>query len=446
MRKLTSGAALAALLLTAPPTGAQTTPQSTVDPFQGAATLDRQRLVEAVLVRNTSVEAARQAYLASLEEVVQVTSLDDPMVGYSFGPATPFDDVRFGQRVDVRQRLPYPGKLRLAGEVARAEAEAVAQRIDTVVLDLAVAASQLYDELYLADRQLEINREHIRLLEDLHRTATARYAAGRISQHEPLNAEVELSHLAHRDVILKSRREVVVARINALLHRPPKTPLPPPPASLPTPTRHVLADLGFDNLEAAQELALELRPQLAAARAEVDARRAAVRLAEMSKYPDFDVGTSFSSMWAEPSHRWMVGATVNVPIRKKRIQAEKAEAEARLAEAENLLLHLEDEIRAEVAQIHELALEAHHVLELYDDRILPAARDHIEAARSSFETGRAPFGDVIRAEKDLRSSELAYQEILTDYSRRLADLARTLGRLPVKDVALPDDASEGSEK
>lgn len=443
MRQILPGTALAAFLLIAPPMGADPIPDPADDPFEGATVLDREALLEAVLDRNTRVEAARQAHRAATERIPLATSLDDPMAGYSFGPATPFDDVRFGQRIDLRQRFPYPGKLRLAGEVAQAEANAMEQEIETVALDLAVAASQLYDDLYLTDRRLEINQEHIRLLEDLHRTATARYAAGKLSQHEPLNAEVELAHLAHQDVILKSRREVVVARINALLHRAPKAPLPPPPVSLEVPTEHVLADLGFASLEEMQNLALEQRPQLASARAEVEARRAAVRLADMSRYPDFDVGTSYSSMWAEPSHRWMVGATINVPIRKKRIRAEKAEAEARLAQAENLLVHMEDEIRAEVAQIHEMAQEAHHVLELYDDRILPAARDHIEAARSSFEVGRAPFADVVRAEKDLRTSELAYQEVLADYHRRTAELARALGRLPVDGMTLPHDASEG---
>lgn len=430
MYKILFGTGLAALLWAVPLWGAEPAPNPQDDPFETADVLDRHDLLDAVLDRNTSIEAARQAFRASTERIPQVTSLDDPMVGYSFGPATPFDDVRFGQRIDLRQKFPYPGKLRLAGDVARAEAEAVEQQIETVILDLAVAASQLYDDLYLTDRRLEINREHVRLLEGLLRTATARYAAGKLSQHEPLNAEVELAHLAHRDVILQSRREVVVARINALLHRPPGSPLPRPPAALPVPTDHVLRDLGLDSLQAAQEVALESRPQLAAIRAQVEARQAAVRLADMARYPDFDVGTSYSSMWAEPSHRWMVGATINVPIRKKRIRAEKAEAEARLAQVENLLLHLEDEVRAEVAQIHEMALEAQHVIELYDDRILPAGRDHVDAARASFEAGRAPLADVLRAEKDWRNSELAFQEVLADYHRRFAELARALGRLP----------------
>jgi outer membrane protein TolC len=75
-------------------------------------------------------------------------------------------------------------------------------------------------------------------------------------------------------------------------------------------------------------------------------------------------------------------------------------------------------------------MEAHHVAELYVSRILPAARDHIEAARIAFEAGNAPFLEVVQAEKNLRASELAYLETLADWSRRRAELARTLGELP----------------
>lgn len=48
--------------------------------------LDRQALIEAVLARNPSVEAAREGWSAALAEYPQVTALDDPMVEYSLAP------------------------------------------------------------------------------------------------------------------------------------------------------------------------------------------------------------------------------------------------------------------------------------------------------------------------------------------------------------------------
>lgn len=428
------GAVLAVLtvLQMAPALGAQSSmPDDGATLFAGAQTLDRQALVDAVLARNTSLEAARLAYRALELRVPQVTSLDDPMLSYGFAPLSPFDgDVRYGQVLEVSQRFPYPGKLGTRGDVARAEAESARSQAQAVGLDLALAASNLYDDYWLIDRRVAINREHVRLLEDFLATATARYSAGLLSQHVPLTAEVELAHLNHLDVILATERDVVVARLNALLHRPPRAPLPAPPAALPVPSHDPLAGLTASTVEAARELALASRPEVAAARAEVEARRAAVRLAGLARYPDVTVGTSYNSMWNDLSHRWMVGASVNLPIRKQRLNAQEAEAEARLGEAENRLAHLEDVIGADVRQAYDRALEAHHIAELYEARILPAARDHVEAARFGFESGRAPFLDLIEAEKNLRSSQLAYHEVLAGWSRRRAELARTLGLTP----------------
>ena len=48
--------------------------------FANADELERRALVEAVLARNPSVDAAREGLRAKLAEIPQATALDDPMV------------------------------------------------------------------------------------------------------------------------------------------------------------------------------------------------------------------------------------------------------------------------------------------------------------------------------------------------------------------------------
>src|SRR4051812_16781715 len=48
--------------------------------------LDRRALVEAVLVANRDLEAARQAWRAGVAEVSSAGALDDPMVSYEIAP------------------------------------------------------------------------------------------------------------------------------------------------------------------------------------------------------------------------------------------------------------------------------------------------------------------------------------------------------------------------
>ncbi|MFP3941180.1 MAG: TolC family protein [Thermoanaerobaculia bacterium] len=397
--------------------------------FAGAERLERDALVDAVLERNPGLAEARAAWRAARERVPQARSLDDPMVGYSLGPLSiASDEVRFGQVLEARQRIPYPGKLRLREETARAAAEAAERSIETVRLELATEASLLFDEWYLVHRDLELTDEHVRLLEDFQRIATARYAAGEAPQQAPIQAEVELSHLVHRRMVLETEREILAARINALLHRDPAAPLPPAPPELPffDPERD-LATAGTGELP---DLALASRPELARLDAESAAREAEIELRELDRYPDFEAMASYNSMWAQTEHQWMVGVGVNVPIRRERIRAAVAEARAEAERVESERLRLEDEVRAEVRIAWARLRESRHVLTIYESRVLPAARDQVRAALSGFETGRTTFLALIEAERNQRTAELEYHQTLAQLHQRRAALERALGTTP----------------
>src|SRR3990170_3215444 len=123
------------------------------------------------------------------------------------------------------ERDPFPGESRLSRdalvravlernptiEVARSEADAARYDYQAVRLQLAAMASLLFDDYYFAERALEINGEHTRLLEEFQRIATVRYVSGLAAQQDPIQAEVELAHALHRDVVLRTGRETTVA-------------------------------------------------------------------------------------------------------------------------------------------------------------------------------------------------------------------------------------------
>lgn len=394
--------------------------------------LDRASLVAAVLQRNPSLVAVHAAWKAARARPSQATALDDPMFAYGIAPLSVGSSrVDFGEQVDVSQRLPWPGKLRVKGEAAVREAEARWHDYEAARLDLALAAVDLLDDYYVIARGLEINADHVRLLEDFKRAATAQYSAGLLSQQDPLQAEVELAHLEHRTIELLTQKRVTEARLNALLHRAPNAPLPPPPGTLPLAARwEPSTELGEEAAARLEDLAVAKHPDVAAARAEILAREADVELAAFEAYPEFGVMTSYNSMWGDDAHRWMVGFDLNLPIWRDRIDAARSEARARLLQAESGRRAVEDEVRSTVRQIFEALREAHHVLDLYRSRLLPAARDQVRAASAGLETGMNSFVALIGAEKNLRDVELGYETSIATVDRRLAELARAVGRLP----------------
>jgi outer membrane protein TolC len=396
------------------------------DPALSGPVLERSAYVQAVLRRNRSLESARQGWRAAIARARASGTIDDPTVSMDVAPLSiGSSSARFGWDVTVSQRLPWPGKLGLDETVARAETDAAQSDFEASRRELALSACLLFDDYFVDVRSIEINAHHVALMRSIQAGATARYESGRGSAQDPLQAEFELTHMEHDTVILASRRDVTLAQMNELLHRAPEAPLPPPTETLSVPGSPDAADAR--RLEAE---AVEHRPDVAAARARVRAQQARADRGSRESLPDFAVSTSYSSMWDTPEHRWLIGLGLNLPVQTGRRSAAVDEANAMRAEYEADVARLSDAARTQVVVAWKRLEESGHVLHLMDERLLPVARDEVDAARAAFTASLAPFVAVVDAEKNLRGVELDRQTALADCDRRRAELDRALGRIP----------------
>jgi outer membrane protein TolC len=109
------------------------------------------------------------------------------------------------------------------------------------------------------------------------------------------------------------------------------------------------------------------------------------------------------------------------------VRAATIEAEARVLEVESSRQAVVDEIRRDVRVAVARLREAHHVVEIYRSRLLPATRDQVRAARTGYESDRNDFVALIGAARGLRSLELRYHETLASYYRGRAALERAVG-------------------
>ncbi len=388
--------------------------------------LERAVFVRAVLSRNPTVDAARSGWRAAIARVRQAGSLEDPMVDFGLAPlSVAAKDVPLGYNAGISQRLPWPGKLSLDTEMARAEASAAKSDFESTRRELALTAALLYDEYFVAVRSLEVNHHHISLLREMKAAALAQLATGRASAQDPLQAETELTRMELDAVKLASDRDVTVAQMNELLHREAERPLPPP-------TKDLVLDGALD-LGASKRLGDEAaarRPEIESARLHARAEQARGERAQREFYPDVVVSTSYSSMWSDVAHRWMVGLGFNLPIQRGRRAGGVEEAAASRARYESEVARMTDKARAEVTVTLRRLDEAHQVLGLFEQRLLPVARDQIDAARAGYVTSRNDFVALIGAEKNLRDVELGYQRARADVDRRRAELDRARGRIP----------------
>jgi outer membrane protein, heavy metal efflux system len=387
--------------------------------------LERRALVRAVLARNPDVDAARHAYRASRARVAQADALPDPMLMYEFAPLSiGSNKVPYGQTIRLSQSFPWPGKLAGRERSAQAMADSMREEIEVTKLELALEACELHDDYWLVERGLEVNRAHQKLLRELGASARAQYEVGRGSLQDPLQAEVEITHLEHQDLMLKAERSALVARLNALLHREPEAKLPGPPDELeiseqePPPSKKL------------QEQALAQRGELRAASARIRAAQSMIQVAGREYYPDLTLSGTYSSMFMDIEHQFMVGIEFPIPLARASRGGAVDEASAEAAGARSGVAREIDAIRREVDVARLRVVEAIHIVHLYRARLIPVARQQIAAARSAYQTGASDFQALISAERNLREVELAHYVAQAELSKRRAQLERTLGQMP----------------
>src|SRR5260370_6851598 len=84
------------------------------NPFLETKELSIELLIDQVLARNPSLAQMTAAWQAASARYPQVTSLEDPMFGVQVGPAAfGSNRVEGAYRLEISQKLPFPGKLPL---------------------------------------------------------------------------------------------------------------------------------------------------------------------------------------------------------------------------------------------------------------------------------------------------------------------------------------------
>ena len=386
-----------------------------------SGSLDVDVLVAEVIAQNPTLSSMREAERAAQERFPQVTALDDPRFSWSIAPETiGKGGVNLGQKLELSQELPWPGKLSARGDMARNEAEAAAGEVDATRLRLVEATHETYYQWWFVHRAIAINDENRELLAELRRIAEARYGAGLSAKQDALQAEVELQHLVHRGIVLERQRGVTRAQLNALRNAAPKRPVAPPPPALVQPT-------AVPPREALEAAALDRRPALLAQRRRIEARKADVELARLELFPNLMVMAVYNSLWGTPERRTMIGAGINVPIQLERRRAALGEARAELQRAESLLRGKEAEVLFEVSRALDELREQEHVVRLYETSFIPAAEESLAAARSGYESAANDFLTLIQAEKALLVAALEHEQGLAGCYAVRARLARAVG-------------------
>ncbi len=382
--------------------------------------------LEAVLAyaqeHNPAIRATQSRFVAAQERPAQVSALEDPLFTYEgFNIPENINLTRTDNNIlKLSQKLPFPGKRRLRGEIATHEAAIAKEEVRMAEVTIRTEVKKAYYDLWLVHQNLLIYSRDKELMAQFATIAEKKYAVGQASQPDVLRAQVELTRLINRVTTQTLKLGEVRAMLNGLLSRSPEAPLGVPQDAPKPVVKQTLAELA--------ELTLQTRPEIAARSVAINRDTAALALAQKAYFPDFEVyvGRFFNGRGRD-GVGVIFSATIPLAYREK-YDAEVAEARAQLNAGKADLRAAQDTALAEVkgALVH--AQTAVELVNLFAQTHIPQAEQALASSRISYQTGKVDFLSLIDSLRVVEQVHLEHLAAATDFEKAYADLERAVGR------------------
>ncbi len=390
-------------------------------------------LVRDTLERNPGLATAMATARASLHQAPQAQALPDPMVGVTGYLSSP--ETRVGPQhlvATLSQRLPWSGKRSLRQQAARHQSQALVSDVSARRLDLVTEVRRLSLEIAYLDayrKVVETDRVTLIHYEQLART---RYASGAGVEQGVIKIQAEITKDDNRLLETATRRATLVAALNALRDRPQESPVPE--IALPQATRTA------PPLAAVRARALEARPELDAAGAEIARADALVELARKDYRPDVTVGAMYGLVTGRTDlapgvmaplddGRDIFGLSVslNLPIKRGSLDAGLEEAtERRLAAVEHRRDVAASVDRAVGELVERLRLSGEQV-KLFERVLLIQAEQSLRSAESGYAAGNLNSLDLLDAERVLLDVRTGIERARADHAIAHARLEGAIG-------------------
>jgi outer membrane protein, heavy metal efflux system len=406
------------VLYTVGPAWAQVAPEVTVE-----------QLVETALVNNPELRAARAEIDAATARVRQAGLRPNPMVELGGQKALGPDN-----NLNVGLTVPLDLNGRKEGRVSVAEEELAVRRAQLVDRE-----RRLRSELRMKAGEALAARRSVTVTDDLLRVSREglalvgqRVRQGAAPALDENLMRVEVNRLDVNRVVLVSRADIVMLQLRSLAGMAPEAPLAlagdlASPPNVPDPT----------DLRSAE------RPDVRAARSEIDVARAKVRKEQAEGrwdasvnvgYQRQDFGYDLRGLTASGAtrpiqdvfHYFGAGVSVMLPVRNRNqgsIAAAMAEATAAERRHDYALLIARQELAAALAQ-HAAARRS---VDLYDRGVRNVAQANLDVLRESYRLGRATLLDVVTEQRRYIDIENGYTDVLRQAWDAAVDVERAIG-------------------
>lgn len=298
---------------------------------------------------------------------------------------------------------------------------------DAAVQSVFLAAVQAYYQLFASQVAAQAALESEKSAREAFNAAQARYSVGAGTPADKLQAQTAYSQAALNRIQAEGNARNAVGVLANVMGLEANQPLTVSPPAAPTPEEGFERDLNRLIAEARR-----LRPDLAAAEAQVKAARANVDAVSASGKPTLSLTSNFNytdSSISDPFRSSAVGLVVNIPLfsgfnTTYRVRAAEAQVDARIAQRDQL----NQQVSLDVWKAYQTLSTATQAVRSSAD-LLASALQSERAAFGRYKAGVGSILDLLSAQAALASAR--QQEVQARYNWYIAkaSLAQAMGQL-----------------
>ena len=387
--------------------------------------LNLNQLIDEALKNSPELLVSEARVSASNYKIPQAKSLPDPMFmfGYQnegFSRFTLGDEPDAYGMFSLSQMFLFPGKRGLKGEMATKDMESLKAMHTATRLKIVATVKQLYYDLFLAYKNIDILRETTGLFSRIEDAASARYSSGMGSQQEVVMAQTEKYMLLEKETMQKQKIEAITGMLNTTIGREVNA-LLGRPSDLPQ-TTYIFS------LEELIQKAKRSSPEIRSREKMVEAADAKVKMAQKEYYPDFTIGASYYPRTKGFQDMASLTATINIPIFYKTKQDQAVlEANANLLGAKRDLTSTEFMLSSAIRENYSMAQTGEKLMTLYRDGVSPKIRQDFQLSLSGYATGKIEAITAISRLKSLLDTELLYWVQYVEREKAIARLEALTG-------------------
>lgn len=386
-------------------------------------------MIEEALQRNPQIQSLKNEWEAKRAKVLSEMFLPQPQGVFTyFGESVQTKVGPQEKKYGLRQKIPFPTKLFLKGQIASKDAEIAYTKYLLGKRRVIMEVKSLFYDYYFVTKSLRVLEEEKLILENMRKAVQRKYETLKVPQQDLVKGDLAIAKINDRILTLKKQQNFLNAQINKLLSR--------------SQDKKIIIPVGYklspqlikEDKEVFLEKGLKESPLVLLDKLGIEKQSFKLSLVRQQYLPDFglmvdyiDIGDETTNLPNDGEDAWMVGISVTFPLWFWKINSDIKSEKLKVDSVRSKFEDKENFLSFKIEDLYFKLTTNYQLIDLYENVILPQAQQNFSTSPIAYEQGQVDFLNWLDAERNLINIKIASIKQVVSYKKTIAELEYVIG-------------------